>query len=63
MFLTVLGYTMVAIIVVRYDTSYDQVLKVTSGIREVIYSNGSHSHLEYTNEQRKLIEKLKIGLY
>ena len=62
LFLTVLGYTMVAIIAAKCDISYNQALKVMSGIREVVYSNGSHSHVEYTKEQRELIEKLKIDL-
>ncbi len=35
-------------------------MKVISGIREVVYANGSHGHVEYTKEQRELIEKLKI---
>ena len=62
LFLTVLGYTMVAIIAAKCDISYNQALKVMSGMREVVYSNGSHSHVEYTKEQRELIEKLKIDL-
>ena len=53
---------MVAIIAAKCDISYNQALKVMSGIREVVYSNGSHSHVEYTKEQRELIEKLKIDL-
>ena len=62
LFLTVLGYTLVAMIAEKCGISYNQVLKTISGIREVVYSDGSHSHTEYTKEQRKLLEKLKIEL-
>ncbi|MGC8662939.1 MAG: hypothetical protein ACP5TX_00840 [Thermoplasmata archaeon] len=62
LFLTVLGYSMVAIIAEKCGISYNQVLNTISGIREVVYSNGSHSHAEYTKEQRELLEKLKIVL-
>ncbi len=62
LFLTMLGYTMVAIIAAKCDTTYNQALKIISGIREVVYANGSHAHVEYTKEQRELIEKLKIEL-
>ena len=62
LFLTVLGYTIVAMIADKCDISYTQTLKIISGTREVVYSNGSHSHGEYTKEQRELIEKLKIDL-
>ena len=62
LFLTVLGYILVAMIAEKCGISYNQVLKTISGIREVVYSDGSHSHAEYTREQRELIEKLKIEL-
>ena len=62
LFLTILGYTMAAIIAARCSIPHDRVMKTISGIREVVYSNGSHSHVEYTKEQRELLEKLKIEL-
>ena len=62
LFLTVLGYTMVAMMASKCDIPYSQALKIISGIREVVYSNGSHAHVEYTKEQREFIEKLKIDL-
>ena len=62
LFLTTLGYTMAAILAARCGIPYEQVMKTISGIREVVYSNGSHSHVEYTKEQRELLEKLKIDL-
>ena len=37
-------------------------LKTISSAREVVYSDGSHPHLQYTYWQRKLLEKLKIVL-
>ena len=60
--LTVLGYTLVAMIAEKCGIPYNQVPRTISGIREVVYSDGSHSHTEYTKEQRKLLEKLKIEL-
>ena len=62
LFLAVLGYTMVAMIAEKCGISYNQALNTMSGIREVVYSNGSHSHAEYTKEQRELLDKLKIVL-
>ena len=53
---------MVAMIAARCDIPYNQTLKVISGIREVVYSNGSHTQLECTKEHRELMEKLKIEL-
>ena len=41
---------------------YDRVMKTISGIMEVVYPNGSQSHVEYTKEQREVLEKLKIEL-
>jgi hypothetical protein len=60
LFLTMLGYTMIAIIVAKCDTTYNQVLETISGIREVVYANGSLAYVEYTKEQSELLEKLKI---
>jgi hypothetical protein len=31
-------------------------------MREVVYSTGTHAHVEYTKEQRELLEKLKLEL-
>ena len=62
LFLTVLGYMMVTMMTSKCDIPYGQALKIISGIREVVYSNGPHAHMEYTKEQRALIEKLKIDL-
>ena len=42
--------------------SRSRVMKTISGISEVVYSNVSHSQVEYTMEQRGLLEKLKIDL-
>ena len=62
LFLTVLGYTMVAMMASKCDILYNQALKIISWISEVVYSNGFHTHVEYTKEQEELIEKLKIDL-
>ena len=34
-----------------------------AGIREVICSTGSHAHVEYTKEQKELLERLKLELW
>ena len=62
LFLTILGYTLIAIIAAKCNITYNQAVNIISGIREVVYANGSHAHVEYTKEQGELIEKLKIGL-
>ena len=62
LFLTVLGYTLVAMTAERCGISYNHALNTMSGIREIVYSNGSHSRAEYTKEQRELLDKLKIVL-
>ena len=62
LFLTMLGYTIIAIIADKCGLSYNQVMDTLSGIREVVYMNGSHAPVEYTKEQRELLENLKIAL-
>ena len=57
--LTILGYPRIIIITAKCD----QVLGTVSDIKKVAYTNGSHAHVEYTKEQRKLMERLKIELY
>ena len=46
----------------KCDIPYSQALKIISGMREVVYSNGSHAHVDYTKMEREFIEKLKIDL-
>ncbi|MGC8515128.1 MAG: IS1634 family transposase [Thermoplasmata archaeon] len=62
LFLTILAYTLAAIITERCNITYESAMKTMAGICEVIYSNGSHAHVEYTKDQRELLEKLKIDL-
>ena len=62
LFLAILGYTMVAIIASVCGITYNQALETLAGIREVVYSTGSHSHVEYTKDQKELLEKLKLDL-
>ena len=38
------------------------ILETISGIREVVYADGFHAHVEYNKEERELMEKLKIEL-
>jgi len=62
MFLTVLGYTLLAIISFKLGISYNQALNTISGMREVVYSSGAHAPVEYTKEQKEILEKLKLKL-
>ncbi|MCL4480463.1 MAG: hypothetical protein M1113_03140 [Candidatus Thermoplasmatota archaeon] len=58
LFLAILGYTMVAITAEKCGITYNKALDTLSGIREVVYSTVSHRHVEYTKEQRELLEKI-----
>ena len=62
MFLSILGYSITAMAASRCGLSYAETEKVMSGIREVVYTNGSHSPVELTKEQKSLLEKLSIEL-
>ncbi|MCL4448025.1 MAG: hypothetical protein M0Z77_09635 [Thermoplasmatales archaeon] len=62
LFLVILGYTLVAVMASKCGIKYNEALKAASGIREVVYSSGGHAPVEYTKEQRELLEKLKITL-
>jgi transposase len=62
MFLTVLGYTLLAIIAEKCRISYNQALNTISGMREVVYSSGAHAPVEYTKEQKEILEILKLKL-
>jgi len=62
LFITMLGYTFVAIIAEKCRISYNQALNTISGMREVVYSSGAHAPVEYTKEQKEILEKLKLKL-
>jgi len=62
LFITMLGYTFVAIIAEKCGISYNQALNTISGIREVVYSSGAHAPVEYTKQQREVLEKLKLNV-
>lgn len=61
-FLSILGYAMIRMIANRCDLSYAETVNIISGIREVVYSNGSHAPVELTKEQKYVLEKLSIEL-
>ena len=61
-FLSILGYSMMRMIAHRCELSYAETERILSGIREVVYSNGSHASAELTKEQKSLLEKLSIEL-
>lgn len=52
MFLTVLGYTLIAIISFKLGIPYNQALNTISGMREVVYSSGAHAPVEYTKKRK-----------
>ena len=62
MFLSILGYSIMAIIASQSGFTYQQAEKIISGIKEVVYTNGSHSVVELTKEQKELLEKISIEL-
>jgi hypothetical protein len=62
MFLSILGYSIMAMIASRSGFTYQQTEKILSGIKEVVYTNGSHSVVELTKEQKELLEKISIEL-
>ena len=62
MFLSILGYSIMAIILSRSGFTYQQAEKILSGIKEVVYTNGTHSVVELTKEQKELLEKISIEL-
>ena len=62
MFLSILGYSIMAMIASRSGFTYQQTGKIISGIKEVVYTNGSHSVVELTKEQKELLEKISIEL-
>ena len=62
MFLSILGYSILAMIASRSGFTYQQAEKIISGIKEVVYRNGSHSVVELTKEQKELLEKISIEL-
>jgi len=55
MFLTVLGYTLLAIIACKCGISYNQAPNTISGMRVVVYSSGAHSPVEYPRDQKEIL--------
>ena len=51
MFLSILGYSIMAMMASRSALTYQQTEKIISGINEVVYTNGSHSVVGLTKEQ------------
>ena len=62
MFLSVPGYSIMAMIASRCGLSYAETEKIMFGIREVVYTNGFHSPVELTKEHKGFLEKLSIEL-
>jgi transposase len=62
MFLSILGYTILAMMTSMTGMTYQQTEKILSDIKEVVYTNGSYSVVELTKEQKELLEKISIEL-
>ena len=62
MFLSILGYSILAMIASRSGFTYQQTEKSISGIKEIVYTNGSHSVVELTKEQKELLKKISVEL-
>ena len=62
MFLSILGYSIMAMISSQAGFTYQHAEQIMSGIKEVVYTNGSHSVVELTKEQKELQEKISIEL-
>ena len=61
-FLSILGYAIVAMIAYRCNMTYNKAVETMKGIREVVYTSGSHSTVELTKDQKTMLEKLSIEL-
>ena len=61
-FLSILGYAVMAMIAFRCDMTYSKALETMKGIREVVYTNNSRSTVELTKDQKMMLEKLSIEL-
>ncbi|MHB8561760.1 MAG: hypothetical protein ACYDAP_11490 [Thermoplasmataceae archaeon] len=42
--------------------TYNNVVETMKGIKEDVYTNGTHSTVELTKDQKMLLEKLSIEL-
>ena len=61
-FLSILGYAIIAMIANKCEMTYNTTLETMKGIKEVVYTNSSHSIVELTKEEKTLMEKLSIEL-
>ena len=58
-----LGYAIIAMISIRCGLTYNKVVETIKGIKEVVYTNGTHSTVELTKDQKimkMMLEKLSI---
>jgi len=46
----------------RCDMTYNKAVETMRGIKEVVYTNGSHTTVELTKDQKMMLEKLSIEL-
>jgi hypothetical protein len=61
-FLSILGYAINAMITHRCDMAYNKAMDTMRGIKEVVYTSGSHTTVELTKDQKMMLEKLSIEL-
>jgi predicted transcriptional regulator len=62
MFLSILGYSIMAMIAPRSGFTYQQADNIISCLKRVAYTNGSHSVVELTKKQKEFLEKIFIEL-
>ena len=61
-FLSILGYAVMAMIAYRCGLTYSKAMETMKGIREGVYTNNSRSTVELTKDQKMVLEKLSIEL-
>ena len=60
--LSILGYSKMEMIASWSGFTYQQTEKIISGIKEIVYTNGSRSVVQLIKEQKELLEKISIEL-
>ena len=62
MFLSILGYSIMPMMASMTEITFRQTERILSNIKGVIYTNGAHSVVELTKEQKELLERISIEL-
>ena len=59
-FLSILGYLIIAMITNRCGLRYNKAVEAMKGIKEVVYINSFHNTVELTKEQRTLWKDFQL---